>query len=100
MSLAANIFIVLVIEIGPLAGVLLSRSRPVLGGWIVASTMAGALVFGVVNHFVIPGADHVAHIRNDGRVLFTTTAALLAVTEVAGAGSAAWYALTPHRRRN
>jgi len=100
MSLAANVFIVVVIEIGPLAGLLLSRSRPVSGGWIVAATMAGALVFGVVNHFVIAGADHVSHIPDDWRVLFGTTAALLAITEVAGAGAGAWYALTPHRASN
>src|SRR2546425_10124941 len=49
-TLAANLFIWIVILAGPLAGLWMSLSRPVAGGWIVAATMAGSLVFGVVNH--------------------------------------------------
>jgi len=91
MSAAANVFIIVVIEIGPLAGLLLSRSRPAAGGSIVAATMAGALVFGVINHFVLGGADHVSQVAADWRVLFASTATLLALTEIAGAGAAIFY---------
>ena len=49
MTLPANLFIYLVILAGPLAGLWLARSRPLAGGWLVASTMAGSLVFGIVN---------------------------------------------------
>jgi hypothetical protein len=84
MTLAANLFIWIVIVAGPLAGLWLSRSRPVAGGWVVAATMAGSLVFGVVNHFVIVSPDHVSHVAAEWRLLFAVTAALLVVSEVAG----------------
>jgi hypothetical protein len=50
--------------------------------------MAGSLVFGVVNHFVLVSADHVGHVDPHVRTLFTTTAVLLAVTEALGVGLA------------
>jgi len=99
MSAAANAFIILVIEVGPLAGLALSRSRPAPGGWLVAATMAGALVFGVVNHFIIEAADHVAHIEAGWRGLFTATAVLLTVTEAAGAAAGVLYAVRQGRAR-
>jgi hypothetical protein len=46
--------------------------------------MMGALVFGLVNHFIIPGADRVDYVHGPSHVLFETTAVLLAITEVAG----------------
>jgi hypothetical protein len=84
MTLAANLFIWIVIVAGPLAGLWLSRSRPVAGGWVIAATMAGSLVFGVVNHFLIVSPDHVSHVAAEWRLLFAVTAALLVVSEVAG----------------
>jgi hypothetical protein len=83
-TLVANLFIWIVILAGPLAGLWMSLSRPVAGGWIVAATMAGSLVFGVVNHFVIVSPDHVSHVAPEWRTLFAVTAALLVVSEVAG----------------
>jgi hypothetical protein len=81
---AATVYVFLVIEAGPLLGLLLSRSRPALGGWTVAGSMAGALVFGFVNHFVLISPDHVSHVTADWRPLFATTAVLLVVSELAG----------------
>jgi hypothetical protein len=46
--------------------------------------MAGSLVFGVVNHFVIVSPDHVSHVPAEWSTLFTVTAVLLAVLEAAG----------------
>jgi hypothetical protein len=80
----ATIFVLVVIEVAPLAGLALSRIRPSLGGWIVAASMAGALVFGFVNHFVLISPDHVSHVAPDWRPLFAASAALLVVTEAAG----------------
>ena len=84
MTLAANLYIWIVILAGPLAGWWMTRSRPVAGGWTIAATMAGSLVFGVVNHFVIASPDHVSVVAAEWRTLFAVTAALLAVFEVAG----------------
>ena len=84
MTLAANLYVWIVILIGPLAGLWLSRSRPAAGGWVVAATMAGSLGFGIVNHYVIVGPDHVSHVAAQWRTQFGVTAALLVVTELAG----------------
>ena len=59
LGLASAAFVYLVILAGPLAGLALWRWRPRLGGWIVAATMAGALGFGVINHFIKIGRAHV-----------------------------------------
>jgi hypothetical protein len=87
-----NAFILLVIELGPLAGLILALRGRAAGGWIVAATMAGAFVFGVVNHFIIPGADRIDSVVEPWRVSFAASAAVLAVTEAAGAGVGMWYA--------
>ena len=84
MPLTANLFIWIVILAGPLAGLWLSRSHPAAGGWLVAATMAGSLLFGIVNHFVIISPDHVSHVAAEWRTMFAVTAALLVVSELAG----------------
>ena len=43
--------------------------------------MAAAFVFGCVNHFALAGPDHVSHVAESWRPLFTTTAVLLAAIE-------------------
>jgi hypothetical protein len=56
------------------------------------TTMMGALLFGLLNHFVLAGADHVAHVARQWQPLFTTTAVLLAVIEAFGSGLALFVA--------
>lgn len=95
LSPAQMLFVVTVILAGPVVGLLVQRL--VLrraGAWLIAVTMAAALAFGVRNHFMIPGADHVSAIAGEWRLLFGATAALLALTEALGAALAAWCALT------
>jgi hypothetical protein len=50
----------------------------------VGASLAGSLVFGFVNHFVIAGPDHVDHVAAQWRALFRGTALLLIVSEAAG----------------
>jgi len=94
LSSAANLFVFTVILAGPLVGLALTLlpglTGPVerIGSWLIAITMAGSLVFGIVNHFVFAGPDHVAYVARQWRALFTTTAVLLALTEALGAGLA------------
>jgi F0F1-type ATP synthase membrane subunit a len=85
LPFAGNLFVYIVILAGPLAGLALSVWRPQAGATLVAVTLAGSFAFGLVNHFIIPGADHVAHVAREWRSLFATTAVLLAVIEAAGA---------------
>jgi hypothetical protein len=84
LSLSANLFVYIVILAGPLIGLALTWWTPRLGGWLIALSMAGSLVFGLVNHFVLTSPDHVAHVDPQWRTLFATTAVLLAVTEALG----------------
>lgn len=86
MSLAANVFIVLVIVIGPFAALVLLRlGRHRKGALSLAATMAGSFLFGLWNHFLIHGADHIADVQ-DGfwKLPFQATAWLLLATEGAG----------------
>ena len=86
LDAAGTLFVYIVILIGPLAGLAVSRWQPQLGAWIVALAMSGSLIFGLINHFIIQGADHVAHVAPAWRALFASTAALLALVEAAGVG--------------
>jgi hypothetical protein len=81
LSPAALAFVIVVIQIGPLVGLALTRVQPGGGAAVVAASMAGALLFGVVNHFVLPGPDNVVRVHAEWRALFSSTAVLLALTE-------------------
>ena len=88
LSRASNLFVFIVILAGPLIGLALAWPAERLGAWLIGVTMAGSLVFGLVNHFGLPGPDHVAHVDPRWRLLFATTAALLAITEALGSSLA------------
>jgi hypothetical protein len=84
LSLPMALFVYIVIVAGPPAGLALTWRSPRTGYWLVAVTMAGSLVFGLLNHFVLGGPDHVAHVTAGWRPLFSATAVLLALSETAG----------------
>src|SRR4029453_9291797 len=88
LSLAANLFVYIVILAGPLIGLALTWPAERIGSWLIAVTMAGGLVFGFVNHFMLSSPDHVAHVDPQWRPLFATTAVLLVVTEALACGLA------------
>jgi hypothetical protein len=92
LSTFGALFVYSVILTAPLVGLVVWRWLPRLGGWLVAISMAGALVFGLINHFVIAGSDHVFHVASDWRLLFGVTAALLVVCEAAGIAVGVWAA--------
>ena len=88
LSQAANLFVYLDILAGPLLGLALAWKARTVGAAVIALAMAGSLVFGVVNHFMLSSPDHVAHVVPQWRTLFGTTAVLLAITEALGCGLA------------
>jgi hypothetical protein len=92
---AALAFVIVVIQVGPLFGLALSRARPRGGAAVVAASMAGALLFGVINHFVLPGSDYVGQVDSEWRTVFGSTAALLALIE-AGATIVGFVAVRRH----
>src|SRR5262249_20702228 len=94
VSTSSNIFIFTVIIVAPLVGIGLLWFRSISGGaWLVALSLTAALLFGVVNHFVLDSPDHVTRIVAQWKVLFGTTAVLLVLTEGLGAGLAFWRAI-------
>ena len=98
LSPAATMFVYLVILAGPIIGLAVSRWRPIAGAWIVVASLCGALVFGVINHFILDGPDHVGHVAAQWRTLFGVTAALLVASEAAGVGIGVWCAVRRSRR--
>ena len=88
LSPAANLFVYIVILAGPIAGLALAWRAERPGHWVIAATMAGSLVFGFVNHFVLASPDHVSHVDPQWQPLFASTAVLLAATEAIGCGLA------------
>jgi hypothetical protein len=84
LSPASNLFVLIVILAGPLVGLAVSWRAERFGSLIVALAIGGALVFGLVNHFVLESPDHVSHVDARWRTLFATTATFLALTEMLG----------------
>lgn len=95
---AAMAFIVLVIIAGPLIGVAWMWLNSRAGARLIAITMAASLLFGLINHFINPGADRVDHVAAAWRSLFESTAVLLAVLEAAGAALGFAYGRSVVRR--
>jgi hypothetical protein len=84
-----NFFVAVVIVAVPLlADYLIWKGNMRAGGALLALSMAGALVFGVYYHFILPGPDHVTHINLpvslDMRDIFDVSAVLLALFECLG----------------
>ena len=90
LSAAGALFVYIVILAGPLVGLGVWRWRPRLGGWTVAACMSGALLFGLINHFIIDGSDHVARVAAEGQSLFGVTAGLLVACEALGVAIGVW----------
>lgn len=82
-------FVLFVIVVAPLiSGFMLWKNFRRTGGITLACAMAGALIFGVYNHFIAISGDHVSHLARTSETnwiwIFQSTAALIAVLEVLG----------------
>ncbi len=88
LSATGTAFVFLVVLAGPLLGLGITWPYPRAGAGLIGLTLAGAFVFGVLNHFVLTSPDHIAHVDVQWRPLLTTTAVLLGLTEALGAGLA------------
>jgi hypothetical protein len=86
LSTAQKLFVLLVINVCPLIAMALLWTRHQRAGLALLSISMGAsLVFGVWNHFVVSGPDHVAEVAEGWMGhLFQITAVLLALIEAAG----------------
>src|SRR6185295_14125993 len=81
-----NLYVMIVIVIAPLIAMMLIWTRLARPGLVLlVISMAGALIFGVVYHYVVISPDHVSHLPpGDAQGLFRTTALLLVLTELFG----------------
>jgi hypothetical protein len=77
-------FVVIVIIAGPLVGLAWMWKNAVVGARIIGVTMAAALLFGLINHFIIAGPDRVDYVVTHARTLFEVTALMLVLSEAAG----------------
>jgi hypothetical protein len=79
-------YVAIVILLAPLlAGIMLLSQFRRAGGWLLAASMAGALVFGIYKHFIAAGADNVFTLASSATSLqFQITAVLLAIFEAMG----------------
>jgi hypothetical protein len=87
-------FVGIVIVSLPFVGAgLLWTKRKRDGAWVIAVSIFGSLIFGVVNHYVLDSPDHVTAVPEHAwRHTFVLSAALLAVSEVIGAAAGAFAA--------
>jgi len=87
LSTAQKLFVLLVINVCPLLAMGLLWTRYRRAGCVLLSvSMLASLLFGVWNHFVVSGPDHVAHVASGPfGILFQITAVLLALIEAGGA---------------
>ena len=86
LSAMQKLFVLIVINVCPLIGMALLWTRQQrAGALLLAVSMGASVLFGVWNHFVVMGPDHVAEVASGsmGR-LFQVTAVLLAFIEAAG----------------
>jgi hypothetical protein len=95
LSLSQKLYVLVVIVAAPLVAVLLLwRKRYLAGALLFLCSMAGALVFGVYNHFVASSPDHVAHVAAVASgvwvIVFQATAVLLALVEAFGCLVGVW----------
>ena len=88
LSTPATLYVLVVILAGSLIGLALLRSGRAARSWVIAVTLVGSFVFGLVYHFVFSNPDNVGHVDSHLRALFATTAVLLALTEALGGGLA------------
>jgi hypothetical protein len=83
LSMLQSLFIGTVIWIIPaVAAVLLWTSFNRIGGWLLLSSMAGAILFGIYNHLIVISPDHVSHVAFAGwGGLFQVTAILTLIVD-------------------
>ena len=93
-------FVIIVTQAGPFAGLAYMRRRPVAGALVIAATMAAALTFGLVNHFLVDGADNVDRVAYEPRAWFGLTALLLLLIEAIGVALGIRYGLRVLRKKS
>ena len=94
MSLSAwqLVYITVVIYAAAIvAAILLWTRRRLVGAWLLAASMSGSLVFGLLYHLLVPGSDNVfTQPSGTWHDTFQVTAVLLSLVQVVGVFVGSW----------
>lgn len=87
-----NLFVGFVILLAPLiAAALLWTKFYRFGSWLLLGSIAGSLLFGIYNHFIVISPDHVSQISFAGwGLLFQITAFLILIVDGVSCGIGIW----------
>jgi hypothetical protein len=83
LSLLQSLFVGIVIFLAPvIAAILLWTPFYRIGSWLLLSSIAGSLLFGIYNHFIVISPDHVSQVSLAGwGLLFQITAILIVIVD-------------------
>ncbi len=93
LSFLGNAFVVVMILVVPLVSLFLLHTARLewLGALLLFLSMLAALLFGVWNHFLLPGSDNIGHVSPGvWQQPFRVTAVLLTIPQAPGTGIAIW----------
>ncbi|MGH2416541.1 MAG: hypothetical protein ACRDEA_23170 [Microcystaceae cyanobacterium] len=92
LSLLQSLFVGIVIFPTPIiAAVLLWTPFYRVGSWLLLSSIAGSLLFGIYNHFIVISPDHVSQVSLTGwGLLFQITAILIVIVDGFGSWIGIW----------
>ena len=93
LSFLGNVFIVGVILVAPLVSLFLLHTARLewLGALLLFLSMLAAFLFGVWNHFLLPGSDNIGHVPPGvWQQPFQVTAVLLTFLQAAGTAIGLW----------
>jgi len=93
LSFVGNVFVVGVILVAPLVSLFLLHTARLewLGALLLFLSMLAAFLFGVWNHFLLPGSDNIGHVPPGvWQQPFQVTAVLLTIPQAAGTVVGIW----------
>jgi hypothetical protein len=92
LSLLQALFVGIVIFLIPIvATILLWTQFDRIGSWLLLSSIAGSLLFGIYNHFIAISPDRVSQVSFAGwGLLFQITAILILIVDGLGSGVGLW----------
>jgi hypothetical protein len=93
LSFLGNAFVVVVILVAPLVSLYLLYTARLewLGALLLVLSMLAACLFGVWNHFLLPGSDNIRDVPpRVWQQPFQVTAVLLIILQAAGTGIGIW----------
>jgi hypothetical protein len=92
LSVLQSLFVGVVIFLTPIfAAILLWMQFYRIGSWLLLGSMAGSLLFGIYNHFIVISPDHISQISFAGwGLLFQITAIIISIVDGFGCWISLW----------